>query len=126
MRFCDALLRSCAIGWVFLLGPSGCCCNSQIQCIVRGDTVAAIYTEEDGTPHSENVLVGDGGKEYGRCGSSPTSKGWTVDCLNHDMCQKYMIDNGIFETPGGLGPNCGDEFQETIDDYNQPEECCPG
>jgi hypothetical protein len=37
-----------------------------------------------------------------------------------------MKDNDIFENPGGLGPNCWDEFEKAIDDYNQPEESCPG
>ena len=126
MKLCGVVLRSCAIGLLALLGPLGCCCNIANQCIEKGDTVLATYTEAAGTQHSEEVLIGDQGEEFGRCGSGPTSKGWTVDCLNHDMCQEYMKDNGIFENPGGLGPNCWDEFTETIDDYFQDEECCPG
>ena len=126
MKSCEAVLGSCVIGLLALLGPSGCCCDSRITCIEKGDTVLASYTEEDGTGHSEEVLIGDQGKEHGRCGSGPTSTGWTLDCLNHDMCQKYMKDHDIFENPGGLGPNCWDEFEEAVDDYNQPEECCPG
>jgi hypothetical protein len=112
-----------------LLGLNVLClaaCDEDIVCIKIGDSVTATYTEEDGTVHSEVVLIGDQGTELGRCGSDVYSTGWTLDCLNHDMCQMYMIKHGIPENPGGLGPNCLDEFNEAVDDYSHFLPECDG
>ena len=87
-----------------------------IDCIYKGDWREAVFTDFWG----DTIRVWDevgfhGGR--GRCGDDWFSTGWTQDCFNHDECQIYMGDHGIFELPGGLGPNCLDEFFSAIDDF---------
>jgi hypothetical protein len=97
-----------------------------IECIKKGQVYVAHYTMKDGEAFDEEVLIGEGGSESGRCGSSEFSTGWTQDCLNHDRCQRYTSVNGLPENPGGLGPNCLDEFNEAIEDYSRSLPECDG
>lgn len=109
----EKMRNLCLLMLVAATSPLGC---GSIDCITIGQIHIAEYTMKDGTSHSEEVLIGDGGSELGRCGWSWYSTGWTQDCLNHDMCQKYTTDNDVCELPGGLGPNCHGEFIKAIDD----------
>jgi hypothetical protein len=97
-----------------------------IECISIGESYVAHYTMKDGTAFDEEILIGEGGSHSGQCGSGETATGWTQDCLNHDRCQHYTSDHGLPENPGGLGPNCLDEFNEAIEDYSRSLPKCDG
>jgi len=87
-----------------------------ITCIYKGDWLEATFTDFWGTTYHVWDEVGyHGGR--GRCGDDWFSTGWTYDCFNHDECEIYMDSHGIFELPGGIGPNCLDEFFKALDDF---------
>ena len=87
------------------------------ECIKKGMVLEADFDTLDGDIHGYYDTVGrNNGK--GLCGDANFIKsGWTKDCFNHDLCQQYTRKNSIFELPGGVGPNCHDEFFRAIDDF---------
>lgn len=46
------------------------------------------------------------------CGRSWIPSGWAKDCMDHDQCSHKNYSSG-----GGSDPNCGDEYNEAIDDW---------
>jgi len=105
------------------------CGCTDIECVTVGEKFDVTYSMEDEVPITQNVEVGENGSQRGQCGSGVTATGWTMDCLRHDACQHYAVANegtdGIKkELPGGLGPNCLDEFNLAIDDYAGSAEKC--
>ena len=124
--------------WALILCAAACWGCDTIECVKKGNQYAVTYTMENEVPIEQSVQVNVGTSQRGQCGSGPTATGWTKDCLRHDACQRYAEDHegedcndqgeGCIkkELPGGLGPNCLDEFGEAIDDYSRSAEKCDG
>ena len=124
--------------WALILCAAACWGCDTIECVKKGNQYAVIYTMENEVPIEQSVQVNVGTSQRGQCGSGPTATGWTKDCLRHDACQRYAEDHEgedcndqgedciKKELPGGLGPNCLDEFGEAIDDYSRSAEKCDG
>ncbi|WP_430907333.1 hypothetical protein [Maribacter sp. 2-571] len=93
--------------------------NEGITCIRKNTFVNAEYDDSRGN-HVDNVAVGSKAREnygcMGRCGADcgrwwiPSA--WTKDCLDHDQCSNVNNSSG-----GSSDANCGDEFDEALDDY---------
>jgi len=93
--------------------------NEGITCIRRNTTVNAEYDDSRGN-HSDRVRVGSKPRAnygcMGRCGADcgrwwiPSA--WTKDCMDHDQCSNVNFSSG-----GGSDRNCGDEYNESVDDY---------
>ncbi len=97
---------------------ASCSKNEGITCIRKNTWVTAVYDDSKGC-HSESVLVGStarpGYECMGRCGGgcgwgAPSS--WTKDCMDHDQCSNKNYSSG-----GGSDSNCGDEYNEAMDDW---------
>jgi hypothetical protein len=86
------------------------------SCVYKGDIVQALFTDKEGNLITTEWSRIKKGSQRGQCGDKIASTGWTRDCFNHDMCHRYFKKNG-FELPGGLGPNCLDEFRKAADDF---------
>jgi len=92
--------------------------NEGITCITKGSTVNAQYDDRRGD-HSKWIVVGSkAGPSYGcmgRCGGDcgwGAPSAWTKDCMDHDQCSWENNSSG-----GGSDPNCGDEYNEAVDDW---------
>ncbi|MEM9103219.1 MAG: hypothetical protein AAGB12_12940 [Pseudomonadota bacterium] len=92
--------------------------NEGVACIKKGTFVNAEYDDYSGF-HRESVKVGStaraGYECMGRCGGGcggvlPSS--WTKDCMDHDQCSNINYSSG-----GAGDENCGDEFNQAIDDW---------
>ncbi len=94
--------------------------NDGITCINRNSSYFLQYTNQFNQVISATRVAGyNGGGTYGcmgRCGANcgrwwiPSA--WTLDCFEHDECSLNYSASG-----GGSDPNCGDEFDEAMDDY---------
>lgn len=97
---------------------------SGIVCVQKGTTWTLPYTDENFNVHCATAVVGDdwgtGGCPsgnwdcMGRCGGGcgGFGGGWTMDCLEHDICGNLMCASG-----GGSDPDCGDEYDDAYDDF---------
>ena len=119
-----------------LLAGGLCGCQTikcqTIKCVTIGQQYVVTFDMEDGVPITQTETVAsDNHPRRGQCGSGTTATGFTMDCLVHDACHGYAKQfqgtNGIrMELPGGLGPNCLDEFEPAIDDYGGSLPKCDG
>lgn len=92
-------------------------------CIKRTTTVTAYYDNSAGTVFTVPTVVGSdwgtsacGAGNYGcmgRCGGGCNGwgGGWTLDCLEHDVCSHNLCASG-----GGSDANCGDEYNHASSD----------
>jgi len=93
--------------------------NEGITCIKKGATVTAQWNTPRSSYVAEDIVVAVNWPNYygcmGRCGGdcgwgAPAS--WTKDCLDHDACSYRNSARG-----GASDPNCGDEYNESADDW---------
>ena len=102
--------------------------NEGVKCIKKGQWVYAQWDTSSGQVRGESVKTNaNWGGNYGCMGRCGGGCGWgapssyTKDCMDHDVCSKRHNSSS-----GSSDPNCGDEYNQAMDDWAHGWPKCPG